>query len=210
MLNAVHLKVTEESKLQAFSETFLYYKTDITELVQKAADGDYEAYGEIYTAFLDRIFRYVFYQVKDKMIAEDLTEEIFIKAWRAISSYKGKRQSFSTWLYRIAHNHVIDYFRSNHHNESLAMEGFDNMDILGNVIDPEQEAEKYWIQQELSELISCLPSQQKQVVILKFIECLDNREIEQIVGKSQGAIRIMQMRALATLQQKLSKEEQGT
>jgi len=88
-------------------------QTDLNKLVEKAADGDYAAFGELYSLYLDRIFRYVFYQVKDRMRAEDITEEIFIKAWKAIASCKGKEPTFSAWLYRIAHNYLIDIFRSN-------------------------------------------------------------------------------------------------
>jgi len=79
-------------------------QTDLNKLVEKAADGDYAAFGELYSLYLDRIFRYVFYQVKDRMRAEDITEEIFIKAWKAIDSCKGKEQTFPAWLYRIVHN----------------------------------------------------------------------------------------------------------
>jgi len=211
MLNSFRLKVKEENKVEAVSETTTYPRTDLAELLERAASGDFEAFGEVYAIYLDRIYRYVFYQVKDKMAAEDLTEEIFVKAWGAIRSYKGGKMSFSTWLYRIAHNHVIDYFRARRPHVSLDREVLSNVEILDNVVDPEvgpeQEVERRLTQQEVLELVSSLPADQKQVIILKFIEGLDNRAIEQITGKRQGAIRVMQMRALATLRQKLSKEQ---
>jgi len=196
-MSAKRLIVKEENKAHETSETVTHDETAIARLVEKAAGGDFGAFGELYNIFLDRIYRYVFYQVKDKMTAEDLTEEIFLKAWKAIGSYKGKGQAFSSWLYRIAHNHVIDDFRKKRKGASLEME---TAAIIDN---PEQEL----VRQELLEGISCLPPQQKQVIILKFIEGLDNSEIEQIMGKSQGAIRVMQMRALATLQRRLDGEK---
>ncbi len=130
-----------------------------------------------------------------------------MKAWRAIRSCKGGRLSFSTWLYRIAHNHTIDYFRTRQPDVSLDREVLDNVEILDNVVDPEQEVERHLMHQGVLELVSHLPPDQKQVIILKFIEGLDNREIEQITGKRQGAIRVTQMRALATLRQRLSEEQ---
>jgi len=170
----------------------------IDSLVAKSAAGDFEAFGELYAMYLDRIYRYVFYQVKDKMAAEDLSEEIFMKAWRALGSYKGKERTFLSWLYRIAHNHVIDSFRTRRQNSSLDME------TATGSSDPMREAERNLEEQEILRLVSCLPPQQKEVIILKFIEGLDNRDIQEITGKSQGAIRAIQMRALATLRQRLT------
>jgi len=169
-------------------------------LVKKAAGGDFGAFGEIYNIFLERIYRYVFYQVRDRMTAEDLTEEIFLKAWGAIGSCKGKERTFSSWLYRIAHNQVIDNLRSQRRYLSVDVEA------LAEVNSPEPEEGRKIEQQEMLDAISELPQNQKQVIILKFIEGLGNREIEQVTGKKQGAIRVLQMRALATLRQRLSGE----
>jgi RNA polymerase sigma-70 factor, ECF subfamily len=206
MQPSVRLKDRKENKNQAISETPTYHETDLGQLLKRAASGDFEAFGEIYTMYLDRIYRYVFYQVKDKMVAEDLTEEIFVKAWTAIKAYKGERLSFSTWLYRIAHNHIIDHFRTAQPHISLDGEALGYAKILGNIADPEQDVENRLTQQEVLELVSCLRPAQRQIIILKFIEGLDNREIEQITNKRQGAIRVMQMRALATLRRRLSNE----
>ena len=104
-------KVPKERRAPKASEAISYDEAEITRLVERAAGGDFEAFGELYSIYLDRIYRYVFYQVKDKMTAEDLIEEIFIKAWKAIGSYRGKGLAFSSWLYRIAHNYLVDYFR---------------------------------------------------------------------------------------------------
>ena len=213
MLSSFRLKTREENEVQQTSEAPTYPETDLAQLLKRAAGGDFEAFGEVYTIYLDRIYRYVFYQVKDRMAAEDLTEEIFMKAWKAIGLYKGERLSFSTWLYRIAHNHVIDHFRASRPQVSLDrgvsgnVEVLDNVADLDGVVDPEQEAERHLMQQEVLKLVSYLPPGQKEVIVLKFIEGLDNWEIEQITGKRQGAIRIMQMRALATLRQRLNKEQ---
>lgn len=199
-MNPSRLKVAGENNTQETSQT------EVTELIERASGGDFEAFGELYGIYLDRIYRYVFYQLREKMAAEDLTEEIFLKAWRAIGSYKGKGQAFSSWLYRIAHNHVIDEFRSRR-KQLVSLET--EMEIATAVAEPQQEMERKLAGQEMLRLISCLPRKQQQVIILKFVEGLDNREIGQITGKSQGAIRISQMRALTALRQRLGGENQG-
>jgi len=173
-------------------------QTDIIILVEKAIEGNVEAFGELYGIFLDRIYRYVFYQVRDRMTAEDITEEVFIKAWNAISSCKGKEKTFSAWLYRIAHNRVIDIFRSREKEQLI------EMDPVAEAGSTELEVETEIDHRELFDSIAELPPNQKQVIILKYIEGLDNREIERIMGKKQGAIRILQMRALARLRERLN------
>ena len=200
-MKSIRNKVREEEKAQATARAVTYDEPEIARLVKRAAGGDFEAFGKLYIIYVERIYRYVFYQVRDKMTAEDLTEEIFLKAWRAIGSCKGKEQTFSPWLYRIARNHVIDNLRSQRKYPTTEIE------TLAGVSDPQLEVEANLERQELLEMISCLPQNQKQVIILKFIDGLDNREVGQIIGKSQGAVRVLQMRALATLRQRLSREK---
>ena len=182
------------------SKPVTYTANDVKALVRKAAAGNVEAFGELYSVYLDRIYRYVFYQVHNKTTAEDLTEEIFIKAWRGIRKYRWTGLPFSSWLYRIAHNHVVDYFRTSKQCQSLAE------DIAADDDQPEEVVEKKQILQSLLRAISTLPAQQRHIITLKFVGGLDNRKIERITGKNQGAIRVMQMRALTSLRQKLTEE----
>lgn len=201
MVKQIRNKVDGRNKAGTTTRTVIPDQFEIVRLIKRAAGGDFEAFGELYSIYLDRIYRYVFYQVKDKMTAEDITEDVFIKAWRAISSCKGKEKTFSSWLYRIAHNHVIDIFRSQKKELSTEME------TVAELSDPKLEVETELERQELLNGIDCLPQNQKQVIVLKFIEGLDNREIGQIMDKNQGAIRILQMRALTKLREKLSSEQ---
>jgi len=119
-MGAVRYKDIESTEAQEIRENGTYDKTEVPRLVEWAADGNVEAFGELYSIYLDQIHRYVFYQVRDRMTAEDLTEEIFVKAWKALGRYKQKNSAFSAWLYRIAHNHVVDYFRTR--RQHLALE----------------------------------------------------------------------------------------
>jgi len=175
-------------------------KSKVKKLVIKAVNGNTNAFGELYIIFVEKIYRYIFYHVKSKATAEDITGEVFLKAWRAISSCRGKEDKFSPWLYRIAHNQMVDEIRKKQRRPSLEIE---NIEGIGDL---ESSVEGHLEQQELLGVIDRLTSNQRQVIILKFIEGLDNREIANIMGKSEGAIRVLQMRALSTLKKELSKE----
>lgn len=170
-------------------------------LIQKAAGGDIDAFGELYAIYLDRIYRYVFYQINDRMAAEDITEEVFVKAWKAIGSCSGREATFSAWLYRIARNRVVDSVRRQKKQVAIETDMPDG-DVPGLAVEGRLERE------ELLLVISRLPENQKQVILLKFIEGMDNLEISHIMGKSQGSVRVLQMRGLSTLRRYLRKGTQ--
>lgn len=195
-------KIRGENQDQAVVEIGAPDEAQITDLVKQADDGSFDAFGKLYGIYLDRIYRYVFYQVEDQKTAEDLTEEVFLKVWWDIGSYRsnGNGLSFSAWLYRIAHNHIIANIRTRQRQVPLDLEA------SLNVADPNWGAEMLLTQEEVSELVSCLFPEQRQIIILKFIEGLDNSEIAKVTGKSQEAIRIIQMSSLATLRRRLIKE----
>lgn len=199
-MSAVCNKLVGGKKYESTTASKTYNQVEIAELIRKAADGNFEDFGELYSAYLDRIYRYVFYQVNDKMIAEDITEEVFIKAWKEIKSCRGREKTFSSWLYRIAHNHLVNTLRGN--NRIMSLEKENSIEIT----DPKQGIDTSIEYRELLEKIASLPRNQKQIIILKFIEGLDNREISAIMGKREGAIRVSQMRALTTLREELTEE----
>ena len=168
-------------------------KPEVIRLVKSAIGGDTEAFGKLYNIYVVPIYRYVFYHVRDKMTAEDITEEVFLKAWKALHTCWGREETFSSWLYRIAHNEMIDILRRQHKQVSLEVGKVAEMPA------PKANVEVKAEQHELVKAIASLPPNQKQVIILKFIEGMNNQEIGQIMGKNQGAIRVLQMRALANL-----------
>jgi RNA polymerase sigma-70 factor (ECF subfamily) len=207
MVNKTHIITEKKSEAPVVTEQPTEITNDVVQLVKKAVDGEVEAFGELYDIYLSRIYRYVFYQVKVKMLAEDLTEDIFLKAWKAIGKYRGDGPSFQTWLYRIANNHIVDYFRANREIAQLDPEISINSYSFQDTGDPKDIAETNIMHKKILEQLSYLPFNQRQIIILKFIEGLENREIEQITGKKQGAIRILQMRALNTLYMQLQTSE---
>ena len=190
------------SIIQANAKNTAHGQPEIGGLVRRATDGDADAFGDLYGVYLDSIYRYVFYHIRDKMIAEDITQEVFIKAWKAIGSCKGREQTFSAWLYRIAHNQVVDELRRTQRRPAIEI----TAESLPGNSDVEKDTEVKLEWEQTLETISYLPEKQRQVIILKFIEGMDNREIEQVTGSSQNAIRVLQMRALNTLRQQMHKE----
>ena len=172
-------------------------KTEVVMLVDEAASGSFNAFGQLYEMFLDRIYRYTYYQVKDRMTAEDITETVFMKAWKQIATCKGQGATFSAWLYRIAHNQVVDTLKANRNLSALDLDDIPDFDS------PELAAGRQDELEELAEMIAELPEGQKQVLILKFIEGLTNSEISHILNKSEQAVRILQMRALTRMREKI-------
>jgi len=170
-------------------------------LVTQAISGDVEAFGELYTNHVTKIYRYVYYNVHDKEHAEDITQEVFLKAWKAIGSCRGKEKTFSSWLYRIAHNLIVDKLRKSQKQSSREAE------LPEDIRDTSDRMEISLEQRDLLKVIDVLPPNQRQVIVMKFIEEMDNREIAETMGKSTGAIRILQMRALETLRKTLGKEQ---
>jgi RNA polymerase sigma factor (sigma-70 family) len=170
-------------------------------LVTQAISGDVEAFGELYTNHVTKIYRYVYYNVHDKEHAEDITQEVFLKAWKAIGSCRGKEKTFSSWLYRIAHNLIIDKLRKSQKQPSREAE------LPEDIRDTSDRMEISLEQRDLLKVIDVLSPNQRQVIVMKFIEEMDNREIAETMGKSTGAIRILQMRALETLRKTLGKEQ---
>ncbi len=171
----------------------------LAEIIGRSAGGDTEAFGRLYDLYADRVFRYAAYLSGNSSEAEDLTEDIFIKLWQKLPSFRGSQDAFLSWLLRLTHNHVVDYLRRQRRDEVLLLSEFQTDDVIPGEEDTQDSTERSLMGREVLRLLRYLPPQQRQVVILKFIEELSNREISRITGQSEGAIRIAQMRALRTL-----------
>lgn len=176
---------------------------DLKALVAQAQKGDTDAFSKIYDNLVKPIYRYIYYRV-DKGIAEDLTEETFLKAWQNLKKYKKGKTPFSSWIFRIAHNLVCDYYRK---NQTVS-------EIDENIADPqERKSPKMQVNIKLNQLklrkaIKKLPDNYQQVIILKYINELDNPDIAKTINKSEGAVRTLQFRALKQLRTILSEKKQ--
>ncbi len=171
-------------------------KTSEDALIRRAQALDPGALAEIYDRFFDAIYRYVYLRVGHRADAEDLTEQVFLKMLDAIPSYRSRGVPFSTWLYRIAHNLVVDRFRR---KSRQFVELSEQLPDRGPHSDPEAMLQSSEARQELYAAIRQLTDEQRQVIILRFIENLEVQQIAQILKRRPGAIHAMQHRALASL-----------
>jgi len=168
---------------------------------QRASQGDAEAFGKLYDHHLDTVYRYTYYKVSNAAQAEDLTAQVFMKAWEAMPRYQWREIPFSHWLMRLARNAVIDYYRTSKSHAELGE------DLVSDTPDPQRE---YLRGEELSGLASALrrlPEEQRTVIVLRFVEEMDYAQVAAIVGKSQGALRVIQHRALAALRRLMERED---
>lgn len=172
---------------------------DDKKLIKQSKKGNREAFGNLYLKYLPGIYRYFYFRVgQNREVAEDLAEEVFFKAWEAWSSYQEKGLRFSAWLYRIAHNLLVDSYRSGKVTVKLD-ETFSVEDTnLERIVVEEERTVLFRAMQSLSD-------DQKQVILLKFVEGFENSEISQITGKREDAIRALQHRALEKLREILEK-----
>lgn len=164
-------------------------------LVQRAVAGDSQAFADLYEANLDRVFRYFYYRLGDRHEAEDLTEQVFLKAWQSIKTYNDRGLPFFAWLSRIAHNLLIDHRRVR--REAVSID--EAIDVRDGSNGPEEEASRKADAAELAEAISQLTDVEQSVLVLRFIEDLDHRTVAGIVNKSEVATRSIQSRALSRL-----------
>ena len=178
---------------------------DEEKLINSAKSGDEKAFGELYEKYLTPIYRYVFMRVGyRKHEAEDIAHQVFMSAWQNMRTYETQGFPFSSWLYRIAHNAVIDYYRTQRPSFDLELVNdniaFADIPELENRIDDRMQMEGVRV------ALAKLEPDQQNVIIMKFVNELENKEIAQALGKTEGAVRVIQHRALKQLKTLLSAE----
>jgi len=174
-------------------------------LVRRAKAGDADAFATLYDAYVDRIYRYICFRVVDNKLAEDITSLVFLKAWEKLDTYRIGASTFIAWLYRIAHNAVIDEFRTRkvtvRFDDTQPTEAR-HEDGVDEKIDLQFQSEK------LRKAMQELTEEQQQVLVLKFVSGLSTQEIAEQLGKQPGAVRAVQMRALQGLARSLEDEDE--
>ncbi len=169
----------------------------VDRLVLLAKDGDAEAFGGLYDRYQPEILRYLVNHVRDRDTAEDLTQQVFLKAWQAISRYEQRNVPFKSWLYRMAHNQMVDHFRTRRHTTGL--EGVDRAEpaeaeasVLAN------ERRRY-----LETALRRLSADHREVLVLRFIMEKSAAEIGEIMGRKEVTVRGLQLRALRALRREV-------
>jgi RNA polymerase sigma-70 factor, ECF subfamily len=174
----------------------------IPDVIERARTGDRAAFGELYDTHVDAVYRYVLYRVREPSDAEDLTSEVFTRAFANIHRYRWQGKSFLAWLYTIARNAVTDRRRRERPTVDLddaygvAEEGPTAHDraVRGEQVDALRGAVKH------------LTTEQQEVLVLRFVENMSSRQVAKVLGKNEGAIRALQFRALGRLRKLLMSE----
>jgi len=165
----------------------------INNLVILTQKGEKQAFGQLYEIFAPEIYRFVFFRVKSRQDAEDLTQKIFIKAYKALIKSKGKFKNFRAWLYQISRNTVIDYYRT------LKIHISWETKIIKSKVNVEKEALFKEEVEEAFQLLEKLKTKEKEILILYYIQGFQLKEIAKIMKKSPMAIRLTKHRALKKL-----------
>ena len=168
------------------------------EVLESAAKGDNEAFGELYDRYVNRIYNYIYYRTGNTHDAEDLTARVFYRAMKHIGNYQDRGLPLSAWLYRIAHNLVANWHRDNSRRKEISLDD-DFYVFQQKGPHPEAALEKNEEQHELLSLLRELPAERQQLIILKFVEHLPNAEIGRIMGRTEGAIKSLYHRTLISL-----------
>jgi len=164
-------------------------------LVERAIERDTAAFADLYDRHVVRIYRHIYYLVSDPSVTEDLTAQTFLKAWEAIDRYKERGAPFVAWLLRIAHNLTMSFLRSKRDHSELQEEFVDQKQNRN----PEEALERSTEEKSVREAVLHLRDEQRQVIMLRFVEELDYREVAAVIGKSVPAVRVIQHRALGNL-----------
>jgi RNA polymerase sigma-70 factor (ECF subfamily) len=174
-------------------------------LVDRAQKGDRAALEELYLIHFDRIYSYLHMTVGNRHDAEDLTTQTFLKMLESIGRFRWQAAPFSAWLFRIAHNLSMDHFRARRRwqPEEEVPEPHDSEEPSA-----ELEAMQSIGRQSMLELIDKLSTEQQQVLTLKFVFNFQNGEVAKILDKSEGEIKSLQHRALASLQKQISQPDE--
>jgi RNA polymerase sigma-70 factor (ECF subfamily) len=178
---------------------------DDDQAIQKAIQGDPEAFSALYERFVSRIYNYIYYRTGSPYDAEDLTERVFLRALAHIQTYNNRGVPFSAWLYRIAHNLVANWHRDNSRRKEVPLEDQKNLRMRSE--QPEVELVQNQEQESLLQAIRKLPEDRQQLIILKFVEHLSNSEVATIMNRSEGAIKSLYHRTLLTLRELIEKRE---
>ena len=174
----------------------------VPDVIERARSGDRSAFGELYDAHCDAVYRYILYRVREPSDAEDLTSEVFTRAFANIHRYRWQGKSFLAWLYTIARNAVTDRRRRQRPTVDLddayglAADGPTAHDraVRGEQVDALRGAVKH------------LTTEQQEVLVLRFVENMSSRQVAKVLGKNEGAIRALQFRALGRLRKLLIAE----
>jgi RNA polymerase sigma-70 factor (ECF subfamily) len=166
-------------------------------LVDLAKDGDAEAFGQLYDHYVTGVFRFIYYRVGSRQLAEDLTSETFVRGLRAIQRFTWQGKDFGAWLTTIARNLVTDHFKSSRSRLEIVSETIP--EGTTHAASPEQEVLALISNEMLFEAVNGLPAEQRDCILMRFIQGLSIAQTAAALGRSEGAIKQLQLRAVRSL-----------
>ena len=169
-------------------------------IIRRAKQHDQMALTQLYEENFDKIYRYIVLKIGEKTEAEDMTQQVFLKAFKNISTYKYQGLPFSSWLYRIAHNQIVDYFRKKSKRATVPLDE----SLAAGDSDPSQEVELSLDIEDLSRATKRLSKAQQEVISLRFAGEFSIAQVARMMGKSEGAIKALQHSAIVSLRKVLS------
>ncbi len=180
-------------------------RTEEVRLLNLARQGDADSFAALYHTHVQVIYRYIMYRVNDQDIAEDLTSEVFIRALEGLPKYTNQGKPFVSWLYRIAHARVVDFYRQSKRRPQTDIEAVP----IAVQMDMDIKVMRRQAAQILREAIATLTDEQQQVIILRFVEGMSINEVASIMDKRANAIKALQHRGLRSLARHLASNELG-
>lgn len=173
-------------------------------LIQEAIKGEASAFGQLYDHYQPRIYRFILVRVGRREEAEDLTHQVFLNAWKGMPSYESRGLPFSSWLYRISRNSLIDFYRTKKNDVSVEEVP---LEALGLDSSLHTNTEKKLEAARLMRAMQELKADHQEVIVLRFIEEQTIAETAKALNRSQGAVKLLQHRALRNLKQILKNRD---
>jgi RNA polymerase sigma-70 factor (ECF subfamily) len=171
--------------------------TRLRALVDLAKEGDAEAFGQLYDHYVTGVFRFVYYRVGSQQLAEDLTSETFVRGLRAIQRFNWQGKDFGAWLTTIARNLIADHFKSSRSRLEIVSETIPEGKT--HAPSPEQEVLSLISNEMLFAAVASLPPEQRDCILMRFIQGLSIAQTAAALGRSEGAIKQLQLRAVRSL-----------
>lgn len=171
-------------------------------LVREAISGNQAAFSRLYGEHFDKVYRYVYFRVSVRSEAEDITQEVFLKALQSIGSFKWREVPFAAWLFRIAHNMVIDHMRKQSKRKVVPLEEA----WAVSTEDPVAITEQRFEMADLAAALKRLPPAQQEVISLRFMAEMPIAEVARTLKKSEGTVKALQFNGTVTLRRIFSGE----
>lgn len=187
---------------------------ELVAMAKASPDGFRDAFGELYQRYLPRIYTYHYYRLRDPHVAEDATQETFERAMRGFGNFQYRnKESYSTWLFQIAHNYTANVYRSNSRRKTVSLTNGLSDDMERTLTSPFGEPEVEIEEEDerlkaVREAVLALPDDQKNLILLKFVGDLSNREIGHILGATEGATKAKLFRIIRKLKKQFTQKQQ--